>query len=368
MMHAIGSGASGLLTLFLGMLVVVKSRGSPERKVFAWLCLTIFGWLFGYGLMESASNDPDALLWARVGHSSAILVPIAYLHFTRHFLGLSWLQPLYAGYYVLGTVFIGLTWSERSLVSHVTLQPWGYYPVGNAVMLIDAVICMATVLFCWVLFLYSCRRASLRTDFARFNRLKYCCLALAVFSLGALDYLPKFGFHHYPFGFITTTVFVTIVSYAILVHRLMDIDVVIRKSFVYSVLAAVITGIYFSLVMITEKMLQGMVGYRSLVGSVVAGFAIALGFTPLKEFVQQFVDRFFFRGSQVALAEENQRLRHEIIRSERLKAVSMLAAGLAHEIKNPLAAIKTFAEFLPERYDDPVFREKFSRIMAHEVE
>jgi two-component system sensor histidine kinase HydH len=147
----------------------------------------------------------------------------------------------------------------------------------------------------------------------------------------------------------------------------MDIDVVIRKSFVYSVLAALITGIYFSLVMIAEKMLQGVMGYRSLVGSVVAGFAIALGFTPLKEFVQQFVDRLFFRGSHVALAEENQRLRQEITRSERMRAVSTLAAGLAHEIKNPLAAIKTVAEFLPERYDDPVFREKFSRIMAHEV-
>jgi hypothetical protein len=159
--------------------------------------------------MESASSYPDALLWARIGHSSAILVPIAYLHFTRHFLGLSWLKSLYAGYYVLGVIFSGLTWTERSLVSRVMLQPWGYYPVGNTVMLVDAIICMATVLFCWVLFLSSCRRARLLTDFARFNRLKYCCLALAVFSLGALDYLPKFGFHYYPFGFITTTVFVT---------------------------------------------------------------------------------------------------------------------------------------------------------------
>jgi len=33
-------------------------------------------------------------------------------------------------------------------------------------------------------------------------------------------------------------------------------------------------------------------------------------------------------------------------------AAGRLAMGLAHEIKNPLSAIKTFAEFLPERHDD----------------
>ncbi len=77
---------------------------------------------------------------------------------------------------------------------------------------------------------------------------------------------------------------------------------------------------------------------------------------------QQWVDRLFFGGSQEALAQENARLRQELIRSERLKAVSTLAADLAHEIKNPLAAIKTFTEFLPERHEDPVFLEKFHRI------
>jgi signal transduction histidine kinase len=148
-------------------------------------------------------------------------------------------------------------------------------------------------------------------------------------------------------------------AYSIIRYRFLDIDVVIRKSLVYSVLVAIITAVYFCVVLLTEKWFQGMVGYRSFVTSVVAGFAIALGFTPLKEFVQRVVDQFFFRGSVGSLAQENERLRQEVTRAERLKAVGTLTAGMAHEIKNPLTAIKTFTEFLPERYDDPEFREKF---------
>ena len=40
---------------------------------------------------------------------------------------------------------------------------------------------------------------------------------------------------------------------------------------------------------------------------------------------------------------------------------------LAHEIKNPLVAISTFAHLLPEKYEDPEFRQEFSRLVSQDV-
>ncbi len=40
---------------------------------------------------------------------------------------------------------------------------------------------------------------------------------------------------------------------------------------------------------------------------------------------------------------------------------------LAHEIKNPLVAITTFAHLLPKKYDDPEFRQEFSRLVNQDV-
>jgi signal transduction histidine kinase len=53
---------------------------------------------------------------------------------------------------------------------------------------------------------------------------------------------------------------------------------------------------------------------------------------------------------------------------ERLAAAGQFATGMAHEIKNPLSAIKTFAQYLPEKYEDPEFRKKFFRIVQSEID
>src|SRR5437773_1626162 len=54
-------------------------------------------------------------------------------------------------------------------------------------------------------------------------------------------------------------------------------------------------------------------------------------------------------------------------RAERLSYFEMLASGIAHEIKNPLVAIKTFAQLLPRRHADAQFVEEFGRIAAREI-
>lgn len=58
----------------------------------------------------------------------------------------------------------------------------------------------------------------------------------------------------------------------------------------------------------------------------------------------------------------------QLRRQDRLAGIGTLSAGMAHEIKNPLVAIKTFTDLLPERYADPEFRQTFSSLVGHEVQ
>jgi signal transduction histidine kinase len=55
-------------------------------------------------------------------------------------------------------------------------------------------------------------------------------------------------------------------------------------------------------------------------------------------------------------------------RADRLASLGTLTAGLAHEIRNPLVAIKTLTQLLPERMDDEEFRRDFVAIAAGEVD
>jgi two-component system NtrC family sensor kinase len=80
-------------------------------------------------------------------------------------------------------------------------------------------------------------------------------------------------------------------------------------------------------------------------------------------------------ANQAAIAIENARLYEDLKRSktyvrraDRLASLGTLTAGLAHEIRNPLVAIKTFTHLLPDRLDDEEFREQFLKIASSEVD
>ena len=79
-------------------------------------------------------------------------------------------------------------------------------------------------------------------------------------------------------------------------------------------------------------------------------------------------------ASAASVALENTRLSRELRRSEtaleranRLSSIGTLAAGIAHEIRNPLTAVKTFLDLLPQRLDDAEFISSFRELSLTEL-
>lgn len=76
-----------------------------------------------------------------------------------------------------------------------------------------------------------------------------------------------------------------------------------------------------------------------------------------------------WRGAMLLLSDISRErlLREKQEEVERHAFWTDLAAAMSHEIRNPLVAISTFAQLLPERYIDPEFRQQFFGIVTGEV-
>jgi signal transduction histidine kinase len=73
-------------------------------------------------------------------------------------------------------------------------------------------------------------------------------------------------------------------------------------------------------------------------------------------------------ATEVTLAMKYRRMEEQVFRSNKLIELGTIAAGVAHEIRNPLASIRTFAQLMPVKMDDPEFKDEFSKLVLKDVD
>lgn len=358
--------AAFFTSLFLGTFVLLKGTKNVN-KPFAFFSYAICWWSIFQILVITSDNKLSALVWMRIEKAGVFFIPTFFLHFTINFLKIRKRESLLRISYLLSFIFAILC-STKYMIADVTPRFYlKYFGVPGTAYHFAVVFLFLCVAYClWRMF-----QEYRKTTGIRKNQIGFLCFACFLAYLGGgTNFLIIYNINVpslLPFGTYAAAVYVAITAYAIIRHRLMDINIVIRKTAVYSIVATIITLAYFILIYVTEIVFRGFMGYKSIPWALGVIVLFTLIFQPLKDMVQVFVDRIFFKDSRALLQEELKRTQEELKRAERLKAVGTLAAGMAHEIKNPLTSIKTFAEYLPIKYNDPKFIEKFRKIVIPEV-
>jgi hypothetical protein len=101
---------------------------------------------------------------------------------------------------------------------------------------------------------------------------------------------------------------------AILRSHLWDIDIIIRRTLVYSLLTGLLALVYFGSVVVLQQAFRAVTGVSSDLAIIISTLGIAGLFGPLRRRVQEVIDRRFYRrkyDAQQVLARFGQNARDE---------------------------------------------------------
>ncbi len=365
--YAIPPLIAALVILFLGTYVWSKNIRSLTNFSWFLVCLSMFIWLLADFFMYSTNNLTLAIFFSKIVYVGVTFIPVANIIFSFRISKIRINTPLFLTLIFLYFLALYFTFFSTLIINGFYHYHWGLYPKAGPWHWLYLVLWG----FAFSLGLAALRRRTLllpkkSEERQRLNYAFYTFLTGGV--IGSSDFAQKYGVQFYPFGYFAVPFVVAFISLAIHKHSLMGINIVIKRGIVYSSVISILTGLYLLLVILIEMFFRGFVGYRSIFVSLLLTFIIALLFNPLRNRIQILIDRLFLGKTPEEISRENELLRKEVERSERLKAASTLALGLAHEIKNPLTTIKTFSEYLPERSEDKEFVKKFATMIPAEVE
>jgi two-component system, NtrC family, sensor kinase len=521
--YIISCAITATLSILLGIFVFSKNRSSIVNKAFLLLSLSISLWswpLFGRGLV---SEKTTALFLVRLSYVGAIFIPSTFFHFVSSLSRLG-KNKLIIFFYMVSFAFLFLVFTSLFIRDVKPILSFPFYGVPGTIYPVYAISFIVIIVYSHYLLIKHFKKSQGQ----RRNQIRYLLFSTIFGFLGGIStFLPNFNIEVFPFGFYLISGYVVIISYAIAKHRLMDINIVLKKGTTYVLLLLLLFVPSFLLILLAQKLFFLKISYLFTGFIVALFFLVSLFFYRIKPQTEKMVEQFLFKNrydyretlanfskamvsildlqslskeiietitqtmgvekaslflwseekagyslfesknitvsaslphipkddplpqylqrmgeiiireelakgvnisplkdvfnkmalleaeatipfiskrqligminlgykfnkdiyshediellntlaNQTAIAIENARLYEDLKRSksyirraDRLASLGTLTAGLAHEIRNPMVAIKTLTQLLPERLDDEEFRSQFLKIASGEVD
>ncbi|MBI3602336.1 MAG: hypothetical protein HY209_05525 [Candidatus Omnitrophica bacterium] len=345
-------------------IVIFRYAQNSTHRIWALFNTVVAFWSLNIFLVGIATSETQAIQYWKFAYTAVPFIAVVFYHFVCSFCGLK-RKPILALTYIYAAFFSILSITTNHLIASAPL-------FLNSIYYAQTTRLFNIFFFSWLIIVFMAF-----LEFFQFLKksqgiqriqIQFMFWTMLIGFLGGTStVLPTYGIKIYPGWQISIVFYVVIISYAIFKHDLLPINIAIKRSIIYSLLATIISLIYLTSVFLFEQISHQFIGYKNFINSLVASIIIAIIFIPLKNRIQFMVDKIFFKATPIALSEENEQLRQEVAQTEKFKSVAALASGLAHEIKNPLTAIMTFTEHLDKRLNDPAFINQYKNIVSKET-
>jgi len=229
----------GILILLAGIILFIANRRSLPNFSFFLICLSVAIWLLATGMGYLCKNEDIATFWFKWDNFGVAFISIGVYFFTRSFLNLKRKKFIIIGY-ILALVFGVLIIRTNYLVTGVRKFFWGFFPSWGFLGYPFLAFFFSYMLASFFILFFQLRKTG--SPIKR-NQIKYVMLAYLIGYTGSVDYLSTYGIEVYPFGYISLFLFLSIIAYTIATYRLMDINVAVTKTAIFTTVYSIFLGI-----------------------------------------------------------------------------------------------------------------------------
>lgn len=288
-----------LINFVLGIFVLSRDSKNEVNRSFCYLSGALALLNFKVLLLQLAPSYDLALDWIKIFHIGNVFTFSTFFHFAlaiindktalnRRFLYLA---------YFLSTVLLFANWANfpAPVIMGVRKVYESYSPIINKGYNL-VFLCAYCFFFAYGLFLLI-KKYYFPIDALEKNRIG---LVLVAAATGFITGIPNFFLtgqiaNMYPTGYLGSIFACLISSFAIVKYQLMDVEIALRSSTIYTLVTAAVTGCFLSSLYIFQASFENATGSNSKLPTVLAIWLVSFLFQPIRVSIQRLADRFFYQ-------------------------------------------------------------------------
>lgn len=293
-------GITGLINficcLFFTVFVYLKNKKNQEiNRTFALWQLSVAFWSFGYFIFFFTSEYHTALFWVRFLHFNCVLIPATFLHFAFAYLNLHGVAKNRMALIAANTfssAFAAVSYTPLFIPGSEPRFWFRWWPIPGPLYHAYIVYFAVSVLYAHYLFF----KAALHAKGVERKQLMLVSIGTAIaFSGGSTNF---FLFYNIPvppvFNFLVV-VYVALIAYAVLNYKLWQIEVVIRKTVVFTGLMAFGFAVFAFVTVFIRKVVSAYVPIGDFSTHFLSIVLIILFYDRFRDFLIDATDRFLFQ-------------------------------------------------------------------------
>ncbi len=323
-------GAISLLNfftcIFIGTFLLIRHNRSPVNISYCAFDFCIAFYAFFYFLWQSTTDAEQGVLFFKLCITGVILINSAFLHFSYALLSIH--RKKINHLIVIHTVnllfcFFGFNGFYSSWVEKYN---YGLWPIPTTLFNIYLVWWFAQVIYSFfIIYMEGIAKSS---GFRRYQFKWVFWATLVAFVGGATNWLVWYGIQFPPYMNSGIALYALILSYAIFKHKLLGIDVIIKRTLVFTGLLAFVFAVFSAATLLVREVLFAYFKVGNAWTYAISLFLIVLGYDHIRNLLINLTDNYLFQKKY-----DYQKLLKEASRGmSRIKSLEHLLSLVVHFI------------------------------------